>query len=213
LNMAVDILRQGVVGALNERQQDLLRGAKFDCDRLIKLVGDLLDLTRLESGRFEVKEQLVSISQVIQQSLQPFRLSLEQRGLNLNIDILTQRAACVGDIDQVFIVLTNLLNNAMRHTAEGGEITIEVKDADGCVRFCVADSGSGIPEQDLEHIFDRFVQLKDQDSATPGSVGLGLAIARKSVEMQGGKMWAESDFGRGSRFFFTLPVEKEAENE
>ncbi len=209
LNMMVDILRQEVVGTLNDRQQDLLRGGKFDCDRLIKLVGDLLNLSRLEAGKLEVKRQSVPIAQVIHQAMQPFRLSLEQHRLTLDVDILTTRPTCLGDTDQVFIILTNLLNNAVRHTPDGGRVVVMVEEMDGMIAFHVQDSGPGIPPKDLEHIFDRFVQLKDQDSATPGSVGLGLAIARKAVEVQGGRLWVESEFGRGSRFSFTLPADKE----
>ena len=209
LNMAVGIMRQGLVGEINSRQLELLDGAKFDCDRLIKLVGDLLDLTRLESGKYEVRRQLILVSQLLQHALQPFQLALKQRCMSVTMAVNTTHESFIADFDQLLMVLTNLINNALRHMQDGGALTIAVEDAGRAVRFCIADTGPGIPAQDLEHIFDRFVQLKDQVSSTPGSVGLGLAIARKSIEMQGGKIWAESDFGQGSRFYFTLPIDTE----
>jgi signal transduction histidine kinase len=207
LNMVIDILRQGVIGEMNDRQSDLLRGAKTDVERLVKLVGDLLDLSRLESGTITVHKQLVPVAVLIEKALNPFRLDLAQRKINLLIDVQSGYDHCYGDFDQIFIVLTNLLSNAMRYCESGGTLSITVDGNESMVRFCVSDTGRGIPAHALESIFDRFMQVKEHDRATPGSVGLGLAISKKSIEIQGGSIWAESELGKGSRFYFTLPAQ------
>lgn len=206
INMAVDILAQEVLGTVNERQRDLLTTAKDDCDRLTKLVKELLDLSRLESGKSELKRAQVDLQQLVNDALKPLKLQFKEKGIDLNLKIDSGLPVFEGDPQQLTWVLTNLVSNALRYTPEHGHVTIKAMREDHVLKISVADSGRGIPIEALETIFEKFVQVKEATDSTPGSVGLGLAIAREVVEAHGGKIWVESEVGKGSIFSFTIPL-------
>ena len=205
INMAVDILSQEVLGNVNEPQKDMLATAKDDCERLTKLVKELLDMSRLESGRYELKRESINFRSVIEEALKPLRLQFREKGIHLETDIAPDTPEVPGDHQQLSWVLTNLVSNALRYTPMDGTVTIHAVAAGNCVQVSVSDSGRGIPADAIEVIFDKFVQVKQSTDATPGSVGLGLAIAKEVVEAHGGKIWVESSMGQGSTFFFTIP--------
>ena len=206
--MAVDILSQEVLGGVNEPQKDMLATAKDDCERLTKLVKELLDMSRLESGRYELKRESINFRSVVEESLKPLRLQFREKGIRLEADIPLDTPEVPGDHQQLSWVLTNLVSNALRYTPADGTVTIHAATAGDCVQVSVSDSGRGIPADAIEVIFDKFVQVKQSTDATPGSVGLGLAIAKEVVEAHGGKIWVESSMGQGSTFFFTVPRPK-----
>ncbi|HAL55906.1 MAG TPA: hypothetical protein DCP63_05385 [Bacteroidetes bacterium] len=206
INMSIDILSQKVLGPVNERQRDLLSTAKDDCERLTKLVKELLDLSRLESGRFEPKREAVSLRALIDEAVRPLRLQFREKAIQLEIDVSEEGGEVPGDQQQLTWVITNLVSNAIRFSQERGTVSISSKPTGTSIRVCVADSGRGIPAEAVEAIFDKFVQVKEATDSTPGSVGLGLAIAKEVVEAHGGKIWVESELGKGSKFFFTLPL-------
>ena len=206
INMSIDILSQKVLGPVNERQRDLLSTAKDDCERLTKLVKELLDLSRLESGRFEPKREAVSLRALIDEAVRPLRLQFREKAIQLEIDVSEEGGEVPGDQQQLTWVITNLVSNAIRFSQERGTVSISSKPTGTCIRVCVAYSGRGIPAEAVEAIFDKFVQVKEATDSTPGSVGLGLAIAKEVVEAHGGKIWVESELGKGSKFFFTLPL-------
>jgi signal transduction histidine kinase len=114
----------------------------------------------------------------------------------------------MADEQQISWVITNLVTNALKYTNSGGTVTIRAREDGGAVRIDVEDTGQGIARADLDRIFDKFVQIKHATDATPGSVGLGLAIAKEIVELYGGRIWAESELGRGSVFTFCIPLEQ-----
>ncbi len=205
INMAVDILSQEVLGKVNEPQKDMLATAKDDCERLTKLVKELLDLSRLESGRYELKRETINLRSVVEEALKPLRLQFREKGIRLEADIAQNTTEVPGDQQQLSWVITNLVSNALRYTPADGVVTIHSDIAGDSVRVSVSDSGRGIPADAIEVIFDKFVQVKQSADATPGSVGLGLAIAKEVVEAHGGKIWVESSVGQGSTFFFTIP--------
>jgi NtrC-family two-component system sensor histidine kinase KinB len=205
INMAVDILSQEVLGNVNEPQKDMLATAKDDCERLTKLVKELLDLSRLESGKYELKRESINLRAVVEEALKPLRLQFRERGIRLESDIGQDTPEVPGDQQQLSWVITNLVSNALRYTPADGVVTIHADIAGDSVRISVSDSGRGIPADAIEVIFDKFVQVKQSTDATPGSVGLGLAIAKEVVEAHGGKIWVESSMGKGSTFFFTIP--------
>jgi len=206
LSMGIDILTQEVVGSVNPRQKELLAAAKDDSERLRKLVKDLLDLSKLESGKYEMKKELVDFRMLVANAVRPLRLPFEKKNILLELDIPERLPALSADPHQLIWVVTNLLNNALRYTDTGGKVYLEAKhDGDGLV-VSVSDTGHGISAEHQKTIFDKFVQVKSSTETTPGSVGLGLAIAREVVEAHKGRIWVESNVGVGSTFFFTIPT-------
>jgi two-component system, NtrC family, sensor histidine kinase KinB len=211
LSMGIDILSQEVVGSVNERQKDLLIAAKDDSERLRKLVKELLDLSKLESGKYELKKEFIDFRRLVADAVRPLRLPFEEKQIQLVLDIPEHLPALSADSHQLNWVVTNLLSNALRWTETGGKVQLIAREEKQVLFVTVADTGHGIPQENLETIFDKFVQLKSSTETTPGSVGLGLAIAREVVEAHGGRIWVESQVGVGSTFFFTLPTVLQAE--
>lgn len=207
INMTVDILLNQVLGSLTPRQHELLDGAKQDCERLKKLVEQLLDLSRLESGRADIRRERVRIRDVVDGALRPLLLPMHEKKLELTVDVDERLPPVHGDPEKLQWVVSNLVGNALRYCDEGGAIAIRAVLEGRSIAVSVRDNGRGIPRDALPTIFDTFVQLKDRDETTPGSVGLGLAIARRVVLAHGGVIRAESEPGAGSTFTFTLPVE------
>jgi len=206
LSMGIDILSQEVLGSVNQRQKDLLIAAKDDSERLRKLVKELLDLSKLESGKYEMKKEFVDFRQLAIDAMRPLRLPFEEKKIELELNIPEHLPVLSADPHQLGWVVTNLLSNALRYTDAGGTVKLTAKDDKQNILVAVADTGHGIPEENLETVFDKFVQVKSSTETTPGSVGLGLAIAREVVEAHGGRIWVESRVGVGSTFFFTIPT-------
>jgi NtrC-family two-component system sensor histidine kinase KinB len=209
ISMAIDILSQEVLGRVNERQLDMLSTAKDDCERLTKLVRELLDLSRLESGKYEMKRESINLRSLVDEALKPLRLQSQEKNIHLKTEISLTTPEIAGDQQQLSWVITNLVSNALRYTPPDGNVTVRSELVDDSVRLSVADSGRGIPADAVEVIFDKFVQVKQGTESTPGSVGLGLAIAKEVVEAHGGRIWVESIVGKGSTFSFTIPLSRE----
>jgi NtrC-family two-component system sensor histidine kinase KinB len=211
LSMGIDILSQEVVGPVNNRQKDLLIAAKDDSERLRKLVKELLDLSKLESGKYEMKKEFIDFRRLVADAVRPLRLPFEEKQIRLELTIPEHLPALSADPHQLAWVVTNLLSNALRYTDTGGKVQLTAKEEKQGLFVTVADTGHGIPQENLETVFDKFVQVKSSTETTPGSVGLGLAIAREVVEAHGGRIWVESQVGIGSTFFFTLPAVQQSE--
>lgn len=206
LSMGIDILTQEVVGSVNQRQKDLLVAAKDDSERLRKLVKELLDLSKLESGKYEMKKELVDFRRLVADAVRPLRLPFEEKQIHLDINIPEHLPALSADPHQLTWVVSNLLSNALRYTDIDGKVQLTATEEKQGLLVTVADTGHGIPQESLVTVFDKFVQVKSSTETTPGSVGLGLAIAREVVEAHGGRIWVESQVGVGSTFFFTIPT-------
>ncbi len=206
INMTVDILNQGILGPLNGRQKELIDSAKEDCFRLTKLARELLQLSKLESGKLQVKNEELDVQGVIQFSIRPLQLQFAEKGLRLQIEVEPGLPRIVADEQQISWVISNLVTNALKHTDSGGTITVRARHDVNAVLIEVEDTGHGIAPEHLAKIFDKFVQIKHVSDATPGSVGLGLAIAKEIVELYGGRIWVQSAPGKGSTFSFMLPL-------
>lgn len=209
INMTIDILLREVVGTLNERQQALLSSAKEDISRLIKLVRDLLDLSHLESGQYRIQKEWVNLRSLAEEASHALALEIERKKLDFQIQIPQDFPKVWADRKQILLVFSNLLSNAVRHTPERGRITVMGRIENQKAYVSISDTGSGIPKNELETVFDKFVQIQSSSKSTPGSVGLGLAIAKEAIEANGGTISVESEVGKGSTFTFTLALNGE----
>lgn len=206
INMSVDILNQGILGPLNDRQRELISSAREDCFRLTKLARELLQLSKLESGRLELRNEELNICSVIEFSVKPLQLQFNEKNVRLHTDLPPAIGPLLADEQQISWVITNLVTNALKYTDAGGTVTVRAREEEESILVEVSDTGHGIDRENLERIFDKFVQVKRVSDSTPGSVGLGLAIAKEIVELYGGRIWAESEPGRGSTFSFLIPL-------
>jgi PAS domain S-box-containing protein len=206
INMSVDIMRQKLLGPLTKAQEELLLSSKQDCERLTKLVRELLQLSKLESGKIEMREDVVDIRKVIESTLQPLQLPFREKGVQLKFSVDSAIPNFVGDEQQFSWIISNLVTNALRYTDAGGSVGVTAAAEGDDVLIRVTDTGRGIAPEHMEKIFDKFVQVNQSADSTPGSVGLGLAIAKEIVEMYGGKIWVQSEVEKGTTFSFRLPA-------
>ncbi len=206
ISMSVDILNQEILGPLTERQKELVTSAKEDCHRLTKLARELLQLAKIESGSIQLREEELQFKEVVDATLRPLQIQFQEKNVQLVADVPDGLPPLHADEQQISWVITNLVTNALKYTPAGGTVTVRGRRDDGGIRLEVQDTGVGIPAEYLSRIFEKFVQVKQTPDATPGSVGLGLAIARQIVQMYGGRIWAESEPGKGSTFAFVVPV-------
>ncbi|MFY0562761.1 ATP-binding protein [Archangium lansingense] len=210
LRMAIHLCAEGVVGPITEKQADLLHAAREDCERLQGIVDDLLDLSRLQSGRVVLEVRPVSTEAVLEAALAPHRVSAEERGVRLSMSQEPGLERVEADPDRLQLVLSNLVANAVRHTSHGGEVVVRARSDGERVRFEVADTGEGISPEHQQRIFEKFYRVP---GANTGGAGLGLSIAQEIVQAHGGEMGLSSEPGVGSTFWFTLPSSLQAEGD
>lgn len=208
INMSVDILDQQLLGPLTPKQKELVTSAKEDCYRLTKLARELLQLSKLESGRVQVRDEPLAMHEVVEATLRPLRIQFQEKKVALESSVPTSLPQIVADEQQLSWVITNLVTNALKYTEAGGTVSVLGSTAPGEIRLEVRDTGVGIAREHIDRIFDKFVQVRNSAGSTPGSVGLGLAIAKEIVEMYGGRIWVESEVGQGSTFAFVLPTRR-----
>jgi NtrC-family two-component system sensor histidine kinase KinB len=170
---------------------------------LERLVTDLLDLSRIESGSMAPVLSAVSATTLMREALAPIRPRIDSHGIDLQVDIDESLPSVMADPSQIQRVLTNLISNAVNATQPGGRIVVAARRTDDRVQVSVSDTGRGIPREYLPRLFEKFVQVPG--SAT-GSAGLGLVISRRIIQAHGGAITAESELGRGAKITFTLPV-------
>jgi len=205
VQMGVHLLLEGAAGELNEKQTEVLAACRQDCDRLDKLMCDLMDLSKIEAGESPPQLAKVRAGELIQAAAEDLRPQVEVKGLEFRVDLPVDLPYVSVDRLQIERVISNLVINAIRSTRQG-EIRITADRRDRNVAVSVTDSGSGIPSEYLSNIFDKFVQVP---GAPTGGAGLGLAISKSIVEAHGGQIGVHSDMGSGSTFTFTLPVANE----
>lgn len=198
-------------GMPEQRMKKLMGTINAESDRLTRLIADLLDLARIESGSLQWGVDEVFIEDVITDAIASMGPLFENKAHCLTTAFSAPRVALAGNHDRLVQVVTNILSNAVKFTPAGGSIHITVsRETSPATRFVVAisDSGLGIPADDLELIFEKFQRSGDQLTSSIDGTGLGLAISRQIVEHHGGELWAESVHGKGSTFTFTLPLDR-----
>jgi len=201
LQMGVNLLLEGAAGPLSVAQVEVLATCRQETARLERLLGELLDLSRLEAGERAPRLVDVPAAELVRDAVEPLRLQVESTGLTLRVQVPPELPAVRADRAQMERVLANLVTNAVRAT-ERGRITVTAVARGGDVVVTVSDTGRGIPPEWLPRVFERFVQVP----GAAGGAGLGLAISQHIVEAHGGHMTVHSEPGRGSEFTFTLPT-------
>jgi two-component system phosphate regulon sensor histidine kinase PhoR len=181
---------------------------KREVDRMVGLVHDLLDLTRAEAGRMRLRRESVDLASVASNIVKTFEPRAAQTSVALTLD--AEQARIDGDPDRLAQVLVNLIDNALRHTGAGGSVVVVVRAEDGGARLVVRDTGTGIPYNDLPHIFERFYVVNRSRAREYAGTGLGLSIVKQIVEAHGGTVTADSDFGLGATFTCAFPASRSA---
>jgi NtrC-family two-component system sensor histidine kinase KinB len=203
IRMAIHLLLEEKIGTLNAQQAELLVAARDDSVRLHSILNNLLDISRMESGKAKLNYGPISPAEMVFNAVEACRPEAKDRGLTLQTEVPDDVPDVWADPAQINHVFANLMSNAMKYTAAGGQVKVRAQADDRAVTFEVSDTGSGIPRQYLEHVFERFFQVPGQE--TGKGVGLGLAIVKEIVEAHGGSVHAESRVGEGSTFSFSLP--------
>lgn len=204
---SLGMLATGALNSHPQRMQRMIEIAAIDTERLVRLVNDILDLERLESGKIKLVKQYCNVATLIEQSVEAMRAIAQKENITLSV-------SCVPSLvwasrDHIIQILTNLLSNAIKFSPPNSTISLTAEAQDDCVLFQVKDQGRGIPTDKLETIFERFQQVDFSDSRLKGGTGLGLAICRSIITQHGGQIWVDSVLGEGSTFYFTLPVSPE----
>lgn len=203
--MGTDVLADEGMGTLNEDQKQFIQAIQEDGERLTKLVNDLLELTRIESGRAVFKFQEYKIDDIIECSIKPFYQLAEKQDKNLYFSCQDNIPHVIADFEKITWVLNNLISNALKYTNAGDEIVVYAEEKEDKVFITVKDTGRGIPGEYINQIFEKFVQVKDGDFEVRGT-GLGLAVVKEIVQSHSGDIWCESRLDIGSSFIFSLKI-------
>ncbi len=201
----LDLVLMGAAGPTNKQQESFLQIAKSNTDRLHGLVSDLLDISRMESGRVELDVQVVSLLQIVEQVSKSMRRQFQDRGLTLTVDVPAGLPEILGDPARISQILMNLLSNAYKYTEEGGAI-LRVTPVMGALQIDVIDTGVGISPEDQDSLFTPFFRAAGNAVQREMGSGLGLTITKSLVEMHGGELRVTSNPGAGSTFSLTLPT-------
>ena len=201
IQMGLQLLENDRIGNLNEEQKNLVKGIREDSDSLLKITGELLNITQVESGSIQLNVQSSDVKKILDYALNANRSAADQKHITFRINVDPEITTVLADSEKTAWVLNNLLSNAVRYSYENSEIKINVHAEEQKIRFSVTDSGQGIDPRYLTKVFDRYFRI-------PGSkkegTGLGLSISKEFIEAQGGEISVKSDFGTGSEFFFLL---------
>jgi len=203
-----ELILDNIYGEVGERVRDVLGRLEKSGRHLLALINDVLDLSKIEAGQLTLALSEYSMSDVVQTVVTAVEALAAEKRLALKVTVAPDLPLGRGDERRIGQVLLNLVGNAIKFT-ELGQVRVEVSATDGAFRVAVADTGPGIAPEDQEKIFEEFQQVDSSSTRKKGGTGLGLSIAKRIVEMHGGRIWVESSPGKGSTFWFTLPVRVE----
>jgi signal transduction histidine kinase len=206
LDINIELLMNRAFGKLTPEQEETLKNMHNACRSLLNLVEGLLDVSAIESGRLDLRLEPVNLADFLASCLRSNRLLAAAKSITLDMDLEPGLPEVSFDANRVGQVVNNLLTNAIKFSGKGTTVVLRAARADGEVRILVTDQGQGIPQREVEKLFQPFSKTSVQPTAGEKSTGLGLAIAKRMVEAHGGRIWVESTFGSGSTFVFTLPV-------
>ena len=205
-----DLLISGAADGSAELQGEFLGIIQSSTTRLSNLINDILDISRLESGKIEIKHEPIDYRKIVSDTLRLMRASADEKQIVMDASLPESMPPVCGDAEKVGQVLTNLVSNAIKYTPPGGWVKVWLETTEqATIMTCVQDSGIGIVLEDQKKLFQKFFRADNSSTREAGGTGLGLVIAKTTVELLGGAIWVESEMGRGSRFYFTLPVSPE----
>jgi signal transduction histidine kinase len=203
------VLREKLFGEVNEKQEEYLDDILSSANHLLALINDILDLSKVEAGQVELERSRFSLKEAVERGVVMVRERATKNGVELTLEPDPKVGLVEGDERRIRQVIFNLLSNAVKFTPPGGSVDVSTSGSDGEVRVAVRDTGPGIAPEDRERIFEEFQQTAAGAEQREGT-GLGLALSKRLVELHGGRIWVESEVGKGSTFLFTLPVRQEA---
>lgn len=208
---AVQLLLMEKAGELNENQKKFLAMAERNINRLINILNDLLNLSRIESGKMVMRLEELNLRSILELLYFSFKPQAEEKSIQLKLNLPAKLSPVYGDKEKVEQILSNLISNSLKFTPPKGEVVISAEPLEGdedMMAIAVKDTGIGIPAEHLDKIFEKFYQVEDSLQRSHGGTGLGLAITKGLVEAQKGKIFVESEPGKGSVFTFTLPLSR-----
>jgi len=208
---AVQLVLKGKAGEINETQDNFLTMAEKNINRLTNILNNLLDLSRIESGKIGMKLEELDLRVPVVFVLSSLKSQADVKSIHLEMEVEKDLPFVYGDREKVEQILTNLIGNAIKFTPEGGEVIVSARLSDkirNAVGISVHDTGIGIPQDQFEKVFEKFHQVESPLHHSAGGTGLGLAITKGLVEAHQGQIWVESEVGKGSRFTFTLPLSR-----
>ena len=208
ITMATGLMLDEIPGKINKKQKELLNAMSEDSKRLVNLVSELLDLSKIESGIVKMDIQPQDIYKIVKSSVKQFELQLKSMKINLKIEKRKNLPSVMADFNKIVWVMTNLIGNAIKYVPTDGSGLIEIKFKKTPVKLSisVSDNGKGISESYQKIIFNKFVQVKDVRQRS--GVGLGLSISKEILNAHGGDIWVKSELNKGSTFYFTLKIAK-----
>jgi signal transduction histidine kinase len=208
-----EVLQDGFFGELNEKQRQYVDNILFSGKHLLSLINDILDLSKVEAGKMVLELSTVNLREVIASSLTMLQERALKHNLYLDCDLVAEgEVKLIADARKLKQILYNLLSNAVKFTPDGGRVQVRtrrVQEGGEFIEVSVEDSGVGIRAEDIPKLFKEFTQLNSPYTKDYQGTGLGLALCKRLVELHGGQVGVESEFARGSRFFFTLPMKPE----
>ena len=200
-----EVLAERMFGEVNEKQAEYLQDILSSGRHLLSLINDILDLSKVEAGRLELELGRFHLPTALDNALTLVRERATRHGITLTQTVDERVGDIVADERKVKQILLNLLSNAVKFTPEGGRVGLTATAADGVITIAVSDTGIGIAPEDQAAIFEEFRQVGREDARKQEGTGLGLTLAKKFVELHGGRIWVQSQVGQGSTFTFTLP--------
>ena len=208
ISASLSLLADGMAGELPPDALGLVGIANASSGRLVRLIGDVLDIQKMEAGQMDYRREVQPLAPIAEAAVDAMESFAAQAGVRLGFEAAEGAGQLRADVDRDRLtqVLTNLLSNAIKFSEAGGEVVTRLDSDGGALRIAVSDHGAGIPEQFRGRVFQRFAQADSADSRRNGGTGLGLSICKTIVEEHDGRIWFESSEGAGSTFFVELPA-------
>jgi len=200
----INLILDGIPGPINAEQARVLKSVKINIDRLVRIINNLLDISKIEAGKLEIRKRLADVADLARQAASSYEAKAVEKKVSLKMDLPAEHFLANVDPDMVIQVITNLLDNAVKFTKEG-QIKVSMRECGKHIECSVADTGMGISKEDMPKLFEKFQRFGRANGSSERGMGLGLSIAKRIVEMHGGRISAESEPGRGTKVTFTLP--------
>lgn len=207
IKWTLKMMLDGDMGKISKEQKELLQKSYDSNERMIGLINDLLNVSRIEEGRYVYDPKFVSLEDLLEPVIESYKREAKKRGIKIEFKKPKKKTPEIKmDGEKIKLSITNLIDNAVRYTSKGGSVAISLEKKKGCVEFTVKDSGIGIPKDQQERLFTKFFRAANAIRKETEGSGLGLFICKNIIEAHGGKVWFESEEGKGSTFYLTLPT-------